>query len=367
MSVMPLLANHADAGLIDLSADPINGLVQWSDIHRVKPRAPLRCRECEQSLQAKRSKLGVQFFAHDPGSTCASAGESMAHRLLKIRLANAIRDAGWVAELEVSGSGWRADVLASRPDGARRIAFEAQLASATIDELSERTARYGAEAIEVCWVSDQPKVWTTRVPSIVLQDDLITGGLAICSDLSCGGDCYTPLTGCPGHARWSPRKLPLHPFMRGLFNASVFRHRPEGTTVIWTTEPHVQRAAAAARRADAFALRRDADLRLKAAHRARVGALLTRQQELLKPAIDFLFHRDGVYVRDGSPAPEWAAGIPLSYKDRTVAVICPVASRISPQLARKLVSLTVFAASPTERQRILRACEPRQDVQILQT
>lgn len=67
----------------------------------------------------------------------------MAHRLLKLQLASAIRDAGWYAELEVAGEGWRADVLATSPDGTRRMAWEAQLAQITVDELRERTHEDG--------------------------------------------------------------------------------------------------------------------------------------------------------------------------------------------------------------------------------
>jgi hypothetical protein len=44
--------------------------------------------------------------------------------------ARGIRAAGWHAELEVAGDGWRADVHAASPDGQRRTAWEAQLACA---------------------------------------------------------------------------------------------------------------------------------------------------------------------------------------------------------------------------------------------
>jgi competence protein CoiA len=46
-------------------------------------------------------------------------------------------------------------VLATSPDGARRIAFEAQLAAATVEDLTERTATMGADDVEVCWVTDK--------------------------------------------------------------------------------------------------------------------------------------------------------------------------------------------------------------------
>lgn len=127
------------------------------------------CRECAASVHAKQSSLGQRFFAHDVGSSCPASGESVAHRLLKTELAAAIRDAGWVAELEVPGTGWRADVLAASPDGARRVAWEAQLASATVADLQERTDTMRAELDAVCWVTDQDVPWMRQVPSLRLR------------------------------------------------------------------------------------------------------------------------------------------------------------------------------------------------------
>ena len=81
----------------------------------------------------------MRFFAHDADApNCGLAGESLAHRLLKIELASAIRAAGWHAELEVPGNGWRADVLATSPDGKTRMAWEAQLAASTAEDLGMR-------------------------------------------------------------------------------------------------------------------------------------------------------------------------------------------------------------------------------------
>lgn len=69
-------------------------------------------------MYAKTSRAGLRFFAHAPGTpTCALALESVAHHLLKLELANAARDAGAHAELEVRrpDGRWRADVLATDP------------------------------------------------------------------------------------------------------------------------------------------------------------------------------------------------------------------------------------------------------------
>jgi hypothetical protein len=130
--------------------------LEWEQVHRVSPPVALVCRGCGAPMSAKSSSRGLRFFAHRSAAPgCPSQGETIAHRLLKIELVTAARDAGWHAELEIAGNGWRADVLATSPDGTRRIAFEAQLASCTIEDLDERTATMRADGVEVCWVTDR--------------------------------------------------------------------------------------------------------------------------------------------------------------------------------------------------------------------
>ncbi|WP_176710342.1 hypothetical protein [Streptomyces sp. Wb2n-11] len=94
----------------------------------------------------------------------------MAHHLLKLELAQAAREAGWMAELEVSGRDgrWRADVLASTANR-RRVALEAQLASITAAEIRARTQRMGADGVRAYWFSDRSRIpWLGAVPSVRL-------------------------------------------------------------------------------------------------------------------------------------------------------------------------------------------------------
>ncbi|WP_185993010.1 transposase [Streptomyces sp. 130] len=53
--------------------------------------------------------------------------------MLKLELASAIREADWLAELEVpaADSSWRADDMASSTDGTQHMAWEAQLSLIT--------------------------------------------------------------------------------------------------------------------------------------------------------------------------------------------------------------------------------------------
>lgn len=275
MLIVPLTAVHAEFGLLDATLPDLGGTADWAQVHRAKPPAPLTCRACAAPMTAKESKLGMRFFAHRAAvSDCPTVGETIAHRLLKIELAAAIRDAGWHAELEEPGNGWRADVLATSPDGRRRVAWEAQLAAATIEDLSERTATMAADGVEVCWVTDKDTTWVTHVPSARVHrpDDaeaqtpashgraalLVVDGHARfepdwcrdrerCDSAPDYGQRRVP---CPGHGRWLPAKtLTLAAFVRAVCAAVVGlypTHRPvlarqsrhDSGTSLWTTRQY---------------------------------------------------------------------------------------------------------------------------------
>jgi hypothetical protein len=279
---MPLTAVYAG----DLSVDATATLpadLDWGMLHRARPRAPLTCKECGHGLHAKVSSAGLRFFAHDVGAgLCSLTGESLAHRLLKVELAVAIRAAGWRASLEVAGDGFRADVLATSPDGQTHVAWEAQLASITIDEVTRRTSTMSAAGVSVCWVTDRDALWLGHVPSVrvasqdvdglddpaktgagqdarqqelVILDGVAAFAPAWCSDRdSCDdGEKYGyggRLGPCPGHGTWiRPAQLSLEALVAGVLAGTVrpvkvggrpmlrlWRHAPGGT--MWTTQTH---------------------------------------------------------------------------------------------------------------------------------
>jgi hypothetical protein len=121
---------------------------------------------------AKVSRNGLQFFAHAQSApNCALALETLAHHLLKLELANAARDAGARAELEVRGpdGAWRADVMASDHGGTWRMALEAQLSPITVADVIARTERMRADSVTSVWFSDRPRLpWLGTVPSVRL-------------------------------------------------------------------------------------------------------------------------------------------------------------------------------------------------------
>ncbi|QIY56818.1 hypothetical protein HEP86_22675 [Streptomyces sp. RPA4-5] len=252
---MPMTAMHPEHGRIDATAEDLGCKWPWSAVHRVRPRAVLTCPECGHGLQAKVSRRGLRFFAHDPGSpTCGLAGESMEHRLLKLELVLAVRDVGWHAELEVpSTSGrWRADILATSPDGSMRMAWETQLSPITIDDIQQRTERFAADGVAVCWVTTNRRPWLGEVPSVRARppsDEIgsqwwAAEGLARFAVEPCEDE-----RGCPGdgHGTWSEASAPLREFVAWSLSQRVIPYRlPRQAylagnlwTQVWTAPQYV--------------------------------------------------------------------------------------------------------------------------------
>ncbi len=64
---MPFTALHPELGRLDATLPDLGGGLDWSQVHKVRPRVPLACPECSWSLHPKVSRYGVRFFCHDPG------------------------------------------------------------------------------------------------------------------------------------------------------------------------------------------------------------------------------------------------------------------------------------------------------------
>ena len=416
---MPMTAVHAEVGVLDVTADPMGGGLRWADVHRARPRAPLRCRECGHGLHAKVSPRGLRFFAHDRDAPdCSQAGESLEHHLLKQELASAVRAAGWHAELEVPGDMWRADVLATSPDGSLRMAWEAQLSAIDVDEITRRTKQLHASGVRVCWVAHREGPWIGRVPSVVLEktgtdetrDDgehpvdrvdvdvhdhgarrelTVTAGLGTYRLAWCRhrGRCerlewsYGISEPCPGHGGWTTpaRSLPLGRFVAGVLHGSIVpRSQNAGGPFVWTTQPHLdnadEHAAGIARHADWVALqerlrRRGHEQQPYNAeeHQKRIAAKMQRQQSLLGAAVRYLEKNIGGAVSKSDRAPDafWAGGIPLRSHGRVQGVVSPVLSRISPEIQRRMKSVILFAADEREKALLLSRCGERQRVAVL--
>ncbi len=166
---MTFTALHPDRGVIDSTAPDLGCGWGWEQVHRIRPRVPLTCPECGHGLHAKVSPAPrrLRYFAHDPGAPrCDLAEQDLDHHLLKLEIVSAARQAGAHAQLEASGTGWRADVLAITPGG-RRVAWHVQLASITAADMRQRAGRMAAEDVAACWVAlGTGERWLAEQPAV---------------------------------------------------------------------------------------------------------------------------------------------------------------------------------------------------------
>jgi competence protein CoiA len=100
---MSFTALHPELGRIDATLADLGQGLEWDSVYRTRPRIRLTCPECGHGVHAKLSPRRTQYFAHDPGRSphCQLSVESADHHLLKLVLAEAIRRAGWLADLEL--------------------------------------------------------------------------------------------------------------------------------------------------------------------------------------------------------------------------------------------------------------------------
>lgn len=116
---------------------------------------------CDREGYLRRSRLGTRHFAHkhstdDAAPQCEMAGETIQHLKAKADIVKAALRAGYRAAPEIPGAGWRADVMASRPDGSGRIAFEVQWSFLRLEDCMFRQERYARDDVRGCWFFRNP-------------------------------------------------------------------------------------------------------------------------------------------------------------------------------------------------------------------
>lgn len=339
-------------------------------------------------MQAKVSKRGLRFFAHDRVSPeCPAAGETPEHRALKALLAAAARSAGWIASIEVDpdaddAGGWRADVLARDIGSERRVALEAQLASMTVEVGRQRTALYAADRIRVLWATSKDSPWLLGLPGIKVVDDgsggqVVTRGLARWLDANWSLDVGpVPLDRVvAGFLEERAVERPLRYASEELQRGGRSIHLWHDDAVVVARASDV--AAAGLYEAQQAARLAEAELE-KERHAENIRALHSRQERLLPVAVeDARRERGGVWV--GVP-PRWAPRErPVDATEargnlatamgsvvwvghsateiRLFAVLSPVASRISPDLAASWHrrQARIYVAGDDEARRVARA------------
>ncbi|MFF5291837.1 competence protein CoiA [Paractinoplanes globisporus] len=100
-------------------------------------------------------------------------------------------------------------------------------------------------------------------------------------------------------------------------------------------------------------------------HVANLAALRERQRRLKPTVLRQVTEQTGIKpwcVEEGDP--DYAMGVSI-FCGEPVAVICPVASRITPEVAQSLADVTVYVASERELRAIARHCLPGQQMVIV--
>ncbi|CAL9677764.1 hypothetical protein SUDANB105_08075 (plasmid) [Streptomyces sp. enrichment culture] len=403
---MVFVGVHGEWGRIDATQADLGCGQDRESIYKAKPPAPLTCYECDWRLHLVHKTHGaydlwfLRHAANAPHCEARLAGEGMAHHLLKLDLAHHARAAGWSAEYEVAApdGSWRADVMATSPDGVRRVALEAQMAAISITDIKARTDRYAAAGVEACWFTDRKTApWLDAVPSVQIArpedgDPVqITAGAARFEPQWCDdrADCdwnsgsVEGAVPCGGHGKWSAvEPFPLDRFVAAICANTTRPHRlrvpswEKGETWRWITrryfELEEEQVRATARRKQVMERlaavqqrQREAKAAAEREHMAAIEALLQRQKALVKPVVEFVFHEAGAYPQVGPDGiPEFAMGVPVYVRGKPYAVICPVASRV-PALRDTLAPLVLFAATERERSRIAAQAAPGQRVEVL--
>ena len=155
------------------------------------------------------------------------------------------------------------------------------------------------------------------------------------------------------------------------------RHR--GGTSLWTTQRHfkteVEQRRAGKIYADwaepherAYTRRLNRAEAQQAHHTASIDALLLRQKALIRPAVEFVYHAAGASprVEDGDRIPRYAMGVPLFVGEKLWAVICPVATRLTPTLVEWFSTATIVVADEQERKRIAEHTREGQRFKVLE-
>ncbi|MBD0675666.1 hypothetical protein [Streptomyces sp. CBMA156] len=170
--------------------------------------------------------------------------------------------------------------MASSTDGARRMAWEAQLSPITRDELRERTDRYAGAGVAVCWVALSSRGWVGAAPTVVVSargpaDTEIWGvhgGVARFTAVPCRKKCRCP----HGHGRWEKVSAPLGDVVAWVLGDRMVPHRlpagNDGHQVLWTAPSYVERAQAYAEADHAHQAKQAAESSDVAADAMRSGA-----------------------------------------------------------------------------------------------
>lgn len=162
---------------------------EWDLMHRkwkldAPSRRDIRCLGCSGRMYTKEVPTSpdphtdaprvLRMFCHWPGAAQAchalGLGESPEHHELKLKVAMAVRAAGWTAQPEVRHEDLsQSDVVATKKGKEAAWGFEIQLAQMTEATAIQRTSRYLRHVGHVAWLHTDRRTWANHVPSLRLD------------------------------------------------------------------------------------------------------------------------------------------------------------------------------------------------------
>ena len=128
---------------------------QWDRLKNKHKTLNIHMPCCKTPAIPKKSKLGTQYFAHHPSSTCSvHTGESREHQFCKYLILKYLHENGWTVTPEYrgqtpSGETWIADIYAEKNKA--KIAIEIQWSPQSIEEPKRRQEKYIASGIRTVW------------------------------------------------------------------------------------------------------------------------------------------------------------------------------------------------------------------------
>ena len=128
---------------------------QWDRLKYKYKNLSMHMPCCQTRAIPKKSKLGTQYFAHHPSSTCSTpTGESIEHQFCKYLILKYLYENGWTVTPEFrgqtpSGEIWIADIYAEKNKA--KIAIEIQWSPQNIEETKRRQEKYKQSGIRAVW------------------------------------------------------------------------------------------------------------------------------------------------------------------------------------------------------------------------
>lgn len=121
----------------------------WNTFKKLYKIGELKMICCNSNAVPKTSSNFLQYFAHQ-SDECNSSSETIWHKMVKKLIFDSITNQGINAVEEKIGKGWIADVYFEIHN--RKIIFEVQHSSQTLETFKKRQKKYNDNGIECIWI-----------------------------------------------------------------------------------------------------------------------------------------------------------------------------------------------------------------------